>query len=119
MHGARVPDKVCAGPRISAEKLVWQHVALQPVAWGACGNEVASRVRTSLRDRVNVIERRDVERQWNGAVDAASAAIAHGSVLESTLDADIVGVPRAAREAARCAGERDSVETTSRHCTSL
>jgi hypothetical protein len=43
-----------------------------------------------------VIERRDVERQWDGAVDAASAAIAHGSMLEGTLDAGVVGVPRAA-----------------------
>jgi hypothetical protein len=66
-----------------------------------------------------VIQRRDVERQPNGAVDAASAAIAHGSVLESALDAGVVGVPGATREAARSAGERDSVETTSRHCTSL
>ena len=68
---------------------------------------------------VHVIERRDVERQRNGAVDAASAAIAHGSVLERTLEAVVVEVPHAASETARCAGERDSVETTSRHCTSL
>jgi hypothetical protein len=66
-----------------------------------------------------VVERRDVERQRDGAIDAASAAITHGSVLEGTLDAGVVGVPRAAGEAARCAGKRDSVETTSRHCTSL
>jgi hypothetical protein len=66
-----------------------------------------------------VIERRRVERQRNGAVDAAAAAVAHGSVLEGTLDAGVVEVPRAAREATRCAGERDSVETTSRHCASL
>jgi hypothetical protein len=43
-----------------------------------------------------VIERRDVNRQGDGAVDAASAAIAHGSVLERTLDSDFVTVPRAA-----------------------
>jgi hypothetical protein len=43
-----------------------------------------------------VIERRDVEREWNGAVDAASAAIAHGSVLECALDTGVVEVPRAA-----------------------
>ena len=73
----------------------------------------------SLRDRVYVIQRRDVERQGNGAVDAASAAITHGSVLECTLEVVIVEVARATGEAARCAGERDSVETTSRHCTSL
>jgi hypothetical protein len=66
-----------------------------------------------------VIERRDVERQRNGAVDAASATITHGSVLEGTLEAVVVEVPRAAGKSARCAGERDSVETTSRHCTSL
>jgi hypothetical protein len=66
-----------------------------------------------------VIERRDVDRQWNGAVDAAAATITHGSVLEGTLEAVIVGVTCAAREAARGAGERDSVQTTSRHCTSL
>jgi hypothetical protein len=73
----------------------------------------------SLRDRVYVIERRRVERQRDGAVDAASAAIAHGSVLEGALDTGLVEVPRAAGKTARSAGERDSVETTSRHCTSL
>jgi len=72
-----------------------------------------------MGDRVDVIEGRRVERQWNGAVDATSAAIAHGSVLERTLEAGFVEVPRAAGEATRSAGERDSVETTSRHCTSL
>jgi hypothetical protein len=76
-------------------------------------------VRPALRHGVYVIERRDVERQRDGAVDAASAAITHGSVLERTLEAVIVDVPRAASETARSAGERDSVETTSRHCTSL
>jgi hypothetical protein len=65
-----------------------------------------------------VIERRDVERQWNGAVDAASAAIPHGSVLERTFDRGVMEVSRAAWEP-RCAGKRDSVDTTSRHCTSL
>jgi len=96
-----------------------EHVALESIAWGACRDEVAGSVWPSLRNRVYVIERRDVERQRNGAIDAAPAAIAHGSVLERTLDSGVVEVPRAARKSARSAGERDSVETTSRHCTSL
>ena len=119
MHRARIPNEIRAGPWIATEELVRQHVALEAITWGTRGDKVARCVRPALRNRVHVIERRDVERQWNGAVDAASAAITHGSVLECTLDADVVGVPRAASESARSAGERDSVETTSRHCTSL
>ena len=119
MDGSGVAYEIRAGPRISPEELVRQHVALQAVTRRAGGDEVARCVRSSMRHGVHVIERRDVERQRNGAVDAASAAIAHGSVLEGTLDAVVVGVPRAPCEAARSAGERDSVETTSRHCTSL
>src|SRR5690349_15649956 len=103
MHRARVANEVRAGPGVPAEELVWEHVALEPVARCACRDEVAGRVRASLRDRVHVIERRDVERQRNGAVDAAAAAIAHGSVLEGALDIGVAEVPRAAREAARSA----------------
>jgi len=119
MHSAGVPNEVRTGPRVAAEKLVRQHVALEPIARGAGGDQVARCMRASLRHGVYVIERRDVEREWNRAVDAASAAVTHGSVLECPLEAVIVEVPRAAGEAAGCAGERDSVETTSRHCTSL
>ena len=119
VHGARVSHEIRARPGISTKEFMWKHVALEPIARGTCGNKVALRVRTTMGDRVYVIERRNVERQWNGAVDAASAAVTHGSVLESALDGRAVEVASAARQAARCAGERDSVETTSRHCTSL
>jgi len=119
MDRARIADEVRAGPGIPAEELVRKHVALEPVTRPTGRDQVSGRVRPSLRHGVYVIERGNVQRQWDGAVDAASAAIAHGSVLEGTLDAVVVRVPRAAGEAARSAGERDSVETTSRHCTSL
>jgi len=119
VHGSRVPHEVRTRPRVPSEELVREHIALETITRGARRDQVAGSVWPSLRDRVYVIERRDVERQRNGAVDAASAAIAHGSVLECTLDSGVVEVPRAARKSARCAGERDSVETTSRHCTSL
>ena len=119
VHGSSVAYEVRARPRISPEELVWEHIALEAVTRGARRDQVARSMGPSLRDRVYVIQRRDVERQGNGAVDAASAAITHGSVLERTLEVVIVEVARAAGEAARCAGERDSVETTSRHCTSL
>ena len=119
MHGSSVAYEVRASPRISPEELVWEHIALETITRGARRYQVTRSMGPSVRDRVYVIQRRDVERQRNGAVDAASAAIAHGSVLERTLDAGVVEVPRAARKSARCAGERDSVETTSRHCTSL
>ena len=119
MHGSSVAHEVRPGPRISSEELVWEHIAFEAITRSARRDQVAGSMRASLRDRVDVIERRNVERQRNGAVDAASAAITHGSMLERTLEAVIVEVPRATREAARCAGERDSVETTSRHCTSL
>jgi len=119
MHGSRVAHEVRARPRIPSKELVREHIALEAITRRTRRDQVAGSVWPSLRDRVYVIERRDVERQRNGAVDAASAAIAHGSVLERTLDSGVMEVPRAARKSARCAGERDSVETTSRHCTSL
>ena len=119
MHGTSVANEVRSCPRIPPEELVWEHVALEAITRGARRDQVTGSVWPSVRDRVHVIERRDVQRQWNGAVDAASAAIAHGSVLEGTLDSGVVEVPRAASKSARSAGERDSVETTSRHCTSL
>ena len=104
MHRARVADEIRAGPGISAEEFVRKHVTLEAIARRTGGNEVAWRVRASLRHGVYVIERRDVERQWDGAVDAASAAIPHGSVLECTLEAGIVEVARAAAEAGRADG---------------
>ena len=96
MHSPRIAYEIRSGPRVPAEELVRKHIAFEPVARRAGGDEVARRVRASLGHGVHVIERRDVERQWNGAVDAASAAIAHGSVLERTLDARVLRVPRAA-----------------------
>ena len=119
MNRPRIAHEVGTGPRIPPKKLVRKHVALEPIARRAGGDKVARRMWPSVRHGVHVIERRDVEREWDRAIDAASTAITHGSVLERTLEAVIVEVPRAAREAARSAGERDSVETTSRHCTSL
>ena len=119
MHSPRIAYEIRSGPRVPAEELVRKHVAFEPVARRAGGDEVARRVRASLGHGVHVIERRDVERERNRAVDAAATAVTHGSVLECPLEAVFVEVPRAAGEAARCAGERDSVETTSRHCTSL
>ena len=119
MHGSRVAHEVSARPRIPSKELMREHVALEAVTRGTRRDQVAGSVWPSVRDRVYVIQRRDVERQRNGAVDAASAAIAHGSVLEGALDTGLVEVPRAAGKTARSAGERDSVETTSRHCTSL
>ena len=95
MHGAGVANEVRAGPRVPTEEFVRQHVSLEPITRRAGGDQVARRVRASLRHGVHVIERRDVERQRNGAVDAASAAITHGSVLECTLEAVIVDGPRA------------------------
>jgi len=97
VHGSRVAYEVCPGPRVASEELVWEHVALEAITRGARRDQVAGGVWPSVRDRVYVIERRDVERQRNGAIDAASAAIAHGSVLERTLDSGVVEVPRAAR----------------------
>jgi len=119
MDGSGVAYEIRAGPRISSEELIGQHVALEAIARGTGRDQVARCVRSALRHGVYVVERRDVERQRNGAVDAASAAVTHGSVLEGTLEAVIVDLARAASETAGRAGERDSVETTSRHCTSL
>ena len=97
MHGSSVAYEVRARPRISPEELVWEHIALETVTRGARRDQVARSMGPSLRDRVYVIQRRDVERQGNGAVDAASAAVTHGSVLESTLDGRAVEMASAAR----------------------
>ena len=96
VNRARVAHEVRPGPRIPSEELVWQHVPLESIAWGACRNKVARCVGSSLRDRVHVIERGHVQREWNRAVDAAATAITHGSVLECALDAGVVEVTRTA-----------------------
>jgi hypothetical protein len=119
MHGPCVANEIRSRPGMAREELVRQHVALQAIARSARGDEVAWRVRATSRDRVHVVERGHLQRQRNGAVDAASAAVPHGGSLDRppVVSAEVeTGVPG---EAARCAGERDSVETTSRHCTSL
>ena len=97
VYGARVPNEIRAGPWIPTEELVRQHVAFQSIARRARRDEVTRSVRPSVRHRVYVIERRNVQRQGNGAVDAASAAVTHGSVLESTLDGRAVEMASAAR----------------------
>jgi len=97
VHRARVPNEIRAGPWIPTEELVRQHVAFQSIARRARRDEVTRSVRPSVRHRVYVIERRNVQRQGNGAVDAASAAVTHGSVLESTLDGRAVEMASAAR----------------------
>src|SRR5690349_11966639 len=97
MHCAGVAYEVRASPRIAPKELVGQHVALEAITWRTRRDQVALRMGSSLRNGVHVIERRDFERQGDGTVDAASATITHGSVLERTLEAVVVGVPRAAR----------------------
>jgi hypothetical protein len=87
MHGARVRDEIESGPRVPRKEFRRQQIALQPIAAAAGEDDVARDMSASVRERMHVIERGDVEIEQRPAVDAAVVAIAHRGVLDRALEA--------------------------------
>ena len=85
MHGARVGDEVLSRPRIAREELGRQQVSLQAIAARAGEDDVARRVSAAVRQRMHVVERREVEFEWRAAVHAAPAAVAHRGSFDRSL----------------------------------
>ena len=99
MHRSGEPDEVRPGPRMPDEELVRQHVALQPVAGGTGGYDVARGVGASVREGIDVIEGRDGELEPLSAVHAAPTTVTHGGALEGTLGVEVEKAPAAAEAA--------------------
>ena len=85
MHRARIGDEILARPRIAREKLRRQQITLETITPSARQDDVAWRVRTTMRQRMHMIERREVELELSGAVDAAPATVAHGCAFDRSL----------------------------------
>ena len=85
MHRACMLDEVEARPRMAGEEFGRQHVSLQSIAARAREHEVARHVRPAVRQRIHVIERREIEFQRFGAVHTAPAAVAHRCALDRSL----------------------------------
>ena len=83
------------------EELVRQHVGLEAVAGAAGGDEVAGGGDPALRERMDMVERRDRELERRAAVHAAAATVTHGRALGGALQ---VGGRHAARMAVEAAG---------------
>src|SRR4051812_3038062 len=108
MNGTGVDDEVHAGPREPCEEIAREHVAFEPIASAAGGDEVAGDVRAALGERMHMVEGRDVELEGSGAVHTAPAAITHRGALDRTLLGEVIDAPRAAGNAGN-AWEGDAV----------
>src|SRR3954462_14202380 len=93
MHCPRVRDEIETRPWVAGEEVRRQQVALEPVASPAREYEVARHVWAAVRQRVHVIERREIEFLRLGAVHAAPAAVAHGGSLDRVFLAGRQNVP--------------------------
>ena len=123
MHGARIPHEVGAGPGMRGEEVVWKEVTLQPVTAIAREDNVARMMRAAVRERIDMVERRRVEVEGGGAVNAAPAAVAHGRAFDGALvpgAAELIGAwpPGATWEVGK-AWKHDAVTlSTNGHFTS-
>ena len=119
MHRARMGDEVESRPRISGEEFRRQQVSLQPVAARAGEDDVARHVRAAVRQRMHVVERRKIEVERRGAVDASSSTVAHCGTFDRALLVPGRNVLSAASRSGE-AGKGHMVKLpTSGHVTSL
>jgi hypothetical protein len=85
-----------------------KELALQPIALGTSGNEVAEGMRTAVRQGVHMVESCSRELERLGAIDAAPAAITHRGALDRVF---VVGCRQPAWTTGmrRCMWTKDSV----------
>jgi hypothetical protein len=123
VNGASVSHEIRAGPGVGREERVWKEIALQSITARARQDDVAGVVNTTVRERMNVVQRGGFEVEPNGAIDAAASTIAHRGALDRAL---VTGpakmadarVARAASNAGET-GEHDAVMLSATgHCTS-
>ena len=105
MHSTGVSNEVDTGPRVPREELVGEHVPFHSVTRRASRNKIPGGVRATPREGEDMIEGGRIEVEPRGAVDAAAAAVTHGSALERALDVAMDDVPSAASQSAWRSGE--------------
>jgi hypothetical protein len=85
MYGVCMSDEVRPGPRKAVEEFRRQQVSLEPIAAATGKHEVAGVVGAAVRQRMNVVERGEIELQFGGAIYTASAAVSHCGVFYGPL----------------------------------
>jgi hypothetical protein len=112
-------EKVQTCPRVPNEKLVWEQVALKAITGPTGHHQVARDVRSTMREWVDVVDRRRAHFQRMAAINAASAAVAHHRALDCPLSLAgdrVKGAPRKPVNGLPRKG--DSGKVMSQHCTS-
>ena len=82
MHHPRVGEKIQSRGRISQEELLRHHIPLQSITRSTRDHEISRRVGAAFGERVDVVDRREVEVEGRAAVDTAATAVAHHGALE-------------------------------------
>ena len=100
MHGTSMMDEVAARPRIAHEEFSGEHVCLEPIAGRACRDDVARRMRSTLRERMHMVERGVLVVERRGAIHAAPPAIAQRGELHRSLLLRGEEAPHTAHDAA-------------------
>ena len=85
MRHSRIGHEVRTSPRVAAEEVVWQKIALESVARDTRGDEVAWRVCSAARYRKDVVQRGEIILEPNRTVDTPPATIAKSRALECAL----------------------------------
>ena len=85
MHGASVVNEVHSGPREPREELVRKEITFQAITPRAGEDQVARHVSAAARERMYVVQRRQIELEPNRTVDAATSAVAHGGSFDGSL----------------------------------
>src|SRR4030095_12643155 len=100
MHRASVEDEIVSRPWVAGEEFGRQQITFQSVAPRTGRDDVAGYVGPAVRERVHVIERREIEIKLRSAIHAPASAVAHRGALDRALlvaGTDLFGAPCHAR----------------------
>jgi len=78
-------DEVLSCPRVAGEEFRRQQISFESIARGAGQDQVARNVGTPVRERMHVIEGREIELQARATIDAASATVSHCRSLDGAF----------------------------------
>jgi len=109
MHRASVVNEVHSRPRKAREELVGEQITFQAIAPRAGEDQVARHVSAAARERMHVVQRRQIELERDRTVDASTSAVTHRGPFDGSLlmsGGDRLGPARRTRGA----GEGGAVE---------
>jgi hypothetical protein len=109
MHRTSVVDEVHSRPGKAREELGGKEVAFKTITARAGEDQVARYMCAAVRERMYMIQRREIEFEPDRAVDAATTAVAHSGSFDGSFlmpCGDRLGPARSARGA----GEGGAVE---------